>query len=91
MPVPLLSLVRMPICEEIKLARSLPYFLGTFRWTAIDYIGESRGWPARTTNFGIIDLAGFPKAPFYIYKSQWSKAPMVHLDPHWTHPGKNGV
>ncbi len=85
------SVVRMPIKDEIKLARDLPYFLGTFRWTAFDYIGESFGWPARTANFGIIDLAGFPKGPYYLYQSQWSKKPMVHLDPHWTHPGKEGV
>jgi len=85
------SVVRMPIREEIKLARELPYFLGTFRWTAFDYLGESFGWPARTANFGVIDLAGFPKGPYYLYQSQWNKAPMVHLDPHWTHPGKEGI
>ncbi|WOH36604.1 glycoside hydrolase family 2 TIM barrel-domain containing protein [Thalassotalea fonticola] len=85
------SVVRMPIREEIRLARDLPYLLGTFRWTAFDYIGESFGWPARTANFGVLDLAGFPKGVYYLYQSQWAKAPMVHLDPHWTHPGKAGI
>jgi len=85
------SVVRMPIRDEIKLARELPYMLGTFRWTAFDYLGESFGWPARTANFGVIDLAGFPKGPYYLYQSQWTKTPMVHLDPHWTHPGKEGI
>ncbi len=85
------SLVRMPIREEIKKTRELPYFIGTFRWTAFDYLGESFGWPARTSNFGVIDLAGFPKDPYYLYQSQWSKKPMVHMSPHWTHPGKEGV
>lgn len=85
------SVVRMPIRAEIQLARDLPYLLGTFRWTAFDYLGESFGWPARTANFGVIDLAGFPKGPYYLYQSQWSTEPMVHLDPHWTHPGKEGV
>ncbi|MCA0892147.1 sugar-binding domain-containing protein [Microbulbifer agarilyticus] len=85
------SVVRMPIRDEIRLARELPYLLGTFRWTAFDYLGESFGWPARTANFGVIDLAGFPKGPYYLYQSQWSSEPMVHLDPHWTHPGKEGV
>ncbi len=42
-------------------------------------------------DFGVIDLAGFPKGPYYLYQSQWNKAPMVHLDPHWTHPGKEGI
>ncbi|PKI16676.1 sugar-binding domain-containing protein [Colwellia sp. 12G3] len=85
------SVVRMPIRDEIKLARDLPYLLGTFRWTAFDYLGESFGWPARTANFGVIDLAGFPKGPYYLYQSQWSEKAMVHLDPSWTHPGKEGV
>jgi len=85
------SMVRMPIREEIRLARDLPYLLGTFRWTAFDYIGESFGWPARTANFGILDLAGFPKGVYYLYQSQWAKKPMVHLDPHWTHHGKEGI
>ncbi|SET12991.1 sugar-binding domain-containing protein [Thalassotalea agarivorans] len=85
------SVVRMPIRDEIKLARKLPYLLGTFRWTAFDYLGESFGWPARTANFGVIDLAGFEKGPYYLYQSQWSTEPMVHLDPHWTHHGKEGT
>ena len=85
------NIVRMPIRAEIKLARKLPYLLGTFRWTAFDYLDESRGWPARTTNFGVIDLAGLPKGAYYLYQSQWSGAPMVHLDPHWIHPGRDGV
>jgi len=85
------SVVRMPIRDEIKLAKDLPYLLGTFRWTAFDYLGESFGWPARTANFGVLDLAGFAKGPYYLYQSQWTTKPMVHLDPHWTHPGKEGV
>lgn len=85
------SLVRMPIRDEIRKARDLPYLLGTFRWTAYDYLGESFGWPARTANFGVLDLAGFPKGVYYLYQSQWSSEPMVRLEPHWTHPGKEGI
>lgn len=83
--------VRMNAREEIKMAQRLPYLLGTFRWTAFDYIGEAREWPERTRNFGVIDLAGFEKDTYYLYQSQWSKKPMVHMLPHWTHPGKEGV
>ena len=85
------SFVRMSIRDEIRVSKKLPYLLGTFRWTAFDYLGESFGWPARTENFGIIDLAGFPKDNYYLYQSQWSKEPMVHVLPHWTHPCKEGV
>lgn len=84
------NLVRMSIRDSVKLSERLPYLLGTFRWTGFDYLGESYGWPARTANFGVIDLAGFEKGVYYLYQSLWSDEPMVHLDPHWTHPNKQG-
>jgi beta-galactosidase len=85
------DLVRMPIAEEVKLPGRLPYVLGTFRWTAFDYLGETGGWPERMKGYGVIDAAGFRKGPSYIYQRHWSSAPMVYLDPHWTWPGKEGV
>jgi beta-galactosidase len=42
-------------------------------------------------NFGIIDLCNFPKDHYYFYQSRWTDKPMVHLLPHWTWPGKDGV
>ena len=69
----------------------LPYCIGEFVWTGFDYLGESWGWPGRTNNYGIIDLAGFEKDHYYLYQSLWSDEPMVHVLPHWTHPGKEGV
>jgi beta-galactosidase len=41
------------------------------------------GWPSRSSYFGIVDLCGFPKDRYYLYKSQWSSEPVVHLLPHW--------
>jgi beta-galactosidase len=69
-----------------------PWVAGEFVWTGFDYIGEPtpHPWPARSSYFGIIDLAGFPKDRFYIYQSQWSKKPMVHLLPHWNWEGWEG-
>ncbi|MEN9403740.1 MAG: Beta-galactosidase, family [Verrucomicrobiota bacterium] len=76
--------------DSWRLTASRPYVMGEFRWTGIDYLGESR-WPARATPSGLLDLAGFPKDQYYLYQSFWTKRPMVHLLPHWTHPGKEGV
>lgn len=67
-----------------------PYVMGEFRWTAFDYLGESYGWPSRFGNKGVIDVCGFPKDNFYLYQSLWTETPMVHMLPHWTHPGKEG-
>ncbi|WP_439183412.1 sugar-binding domain-containing protein [Carboxylicivirga taeanensis] len=85
------SIVRVGVRHDWNRVEERDYYLGNFRWTGFDYLGESFNWPARTANFGIIDLAGFPKDHYYLYQSLWSDKPMVHLLPHWTHPGKEGV
>jgi beta-galactosidase len=74
-----------------KQVRGNDFYMGDFRWTGFDYLGEAWGWPARTNNYGVIDLAGFPKDNFYLYQSLWTDQPMVHVLPHWTHLGKEGV
>jgi beta-galactosidase len=46
-------------------------------------------FPARSSYYGIIDLAGFPKDVYYMYQSEWTKKPVLHLFPHWNwEPGK---
>ncbi len=85
------SIVRIGVRDDWNRVEKLDYYIGNFRWTGFDYLGESFGWPARTANFGIIDLAGFPKDHYYLYQSLWSDKPMVHMLPHWTHTGKEGV
>ena len=58
---------------------------GQYIWTGFDYIGEPTpyGFPARSSYFGIIDLAGFPKDTYYMYQSEWTTKPVLHLFPHW--------
>lgn len=58
---------------------------GQFVWTGFDYIGEPTpyAYPARSSYFGIIDLAGLPKDSYYMYQSEWTKKPVLHLFPHW--------
>jgi beta-galactosidase len=68
--------------------------LGQFTWTGWDYLGEptpyKTQWPSRSSYFGIIDLAGFPKDRFYLYRSHWSDRDTLHLLPHWNWEGKGG-
>ena len=68
------------------------YMMGIYIWTGWDYLGEviPFGWPARSSSFAPIDLAGFPKDGFYLYQSQWSDEPMVHIFPHWNWEGHEG-
>lgn len=61
------------------------YVSGLYIWTGFDYIGEPTpfNFPARSSYFGIIDLAGFPKDAYYMYQSEWSDKTMLHVFPHW--------
>ena len=65
---------------------------GGFAWTGFDYRGEPTpyGWPSINSQFGIVDMCGFPKDTFYYYKSWWGKEPVLHLFPHWNFEGREG-
>lgn len=57
---------------------------------ALEKIAESRP-PSRSSYFGIVDMAGFPKDRFYLYQSRWMpNLPMVHILPHWNFPDRVG-
>jgi beta-galactosidase len=62
-----------------------PHIAGLFVWSGFDYLGEPLPypWPARSSYFGLVDLAGFPKDAYYLYQSEWTNEPMLHLLPHW--------
>jgi beta-galactosidase len=66
---------------------------GGFAWTGFDYRGEPTpfGWPSVSSNFGIVDLCGFPKDYFFYYKAWWRPEPSLHLFPHWNWSGKEGA
>lgn len=65
-----------------------PFVAGEFVWSGFDYLGEpSPYYSSRSSYYGIIDLAGFPKDRFYLYQSRWRPDfPMAHILPHWTWP-----
>lgn len=84
------AMVRISAIDSWRFTKTLTFMLGEFRWTGFDYLGECYSWPAKSWNFGIIDLCGFPKDTYYFYQSEWAASPMVHLLPHWTWPGLEG-
>jgi len=65
---------------------------GDFVWSGFDYLGEptpyNEGTPAKSSYIGIVDLAGLKKDRFYLYQSQWSDKPMMHVVPHWNWPDR---
>ncbi len=71
--------------ETLKLIKKHDYLSGMFIWTGFDYLGEPTPyvWPSRSSYFGIIDLAGFPKDIYYMYQSEWTDKTVLHIFPHW--------
>ncbi|MBO0912505.1 MAG: DUF4982 domain-containing protein, partial [Acidobacteria bacterium] len=93
-------------CPDVEFTYQdrLPTVPGQFVWTGFDYLGEPTpywewrasshqgDWPARSSYFGFVDLAGFPKDRYYLYQSQWTTKPMVHIVPQrWNWEGKEGT
>lgn len=58
---------------------------GIFVWTGFDYLGEPVPYPfpARSSYYGIVDLAGLPKDVYHMYRSEWTDEEVLHLLPHW--------
>ncbi|MES2330572.1 MAG: beta-galactosidase GalB [Bacteroidota bacterium] len=71
--------------ESIKALKKSDHVSGMYIWTGFDYLGEPTPytWPARSSYFGIIDLAGFPKDVYYLYQSEFTDKPVLHIYPHW--------
>lgn len=84
--------------KSLRVQMDSPWSAGEFVWCTFDYLGEpfhtgrkeDEYWPARSSYWGLCDLAGLPKDRYYLYRSQWNPAPTVHLLPDWTHPGFEG-
>ena len=68
------------------------YTGGLFVWTGFDYRGEPMPFTFTgiASQFGIMDICGFPKDYYFYYKSIWNHEPVVHIMPHWTWPEKLG-
>jgi len=68
-----------------------PSVFGEYVWTGFDYLGEPTpyytyvpgGKLARSSYFGIVDLAGIPKTRYYSYKAKWTNDEVLHPFPHW--------
>ncbi len=72
--------------RSLRYVRDHDFISGQFVWTGFDYLGEPTpyGWPARSSFFGIVDLAGFPKDAYYLYQSEWlPDKTVLHILPHW--------
>ncbi len=68
-----------------KAVKKYDFISGVFVWAGFDFIGEPvpYEWPSRSSYYGIIDLAGFPKDVYYMYQSEWTTKPVLHIFPHW--------
>jgi beta-galactosidase len=78
--------------EWWKFYAAREWLAGGFAWTGFDYRGEPTpyGWPSINSQFGIVDMCGFPKDNFYYYKAWWGAEPVLHLFPHWNWDQRDG-
>lgn len=68
--------------ETWRLVKTLPYMMGYYIWTGIDYRGEHR-YPTVLAPCGALDINCQPKEDFYVYQSFWKEEPGIHVGPHW--------
>ena len=65
------------------------YSLGQYLWTGTDYIGEPTPYHTRSSYFGMMDTALFPKDYWYLCKALWTDQHMVHIGVSWDwNPGQ---
>lgn len=62
-----------------KAVRDNEFIFGQFLWTGIDYLGESGAWPARGSEAGLVDLAGYVKPQGHYRASLWSEKPVCYI------------
>lgn len=79
--------------ETWKIMKKYDFLSGLYIWTGFDYIGEPTPyvWPSRSSYFGIVDLAGFPKDVYYMYQSEWTDNDVLHIFPHWNYTEGDSV
>ena len=73
--------------EQTQYSDALEFVAGTFVWTLHDYIGEPGGWPHVSSSFGSFDVAGFPKAAVWWYRSRAQLLTPTHSLPLSIVPG----
>ena len=77
--------MRRCIVEDLN----TPYSMGQFLWTGTDYIGEPTPYRTRSSYFGMMDTACFPKEYWWLIKSLWTDEPMAHIGVTWDwNPGQ---
>ncbi|MGJ5818988.1 glycoside hydrolase family 2 TIM barrel-domain containing protein [Paludibaculum fermentans] len=68
-----------------------PWIAGSTVWHQFDYDGDEYDpITPHLVTFGLADFWRIPKDVFYLFQSQWSPKPMLHLCGHWTWPGEEG-
>ena len=80
-------------CSELALLQSHarewehvmanPHLAGGLMWSAIEYRGETCGFPVVTSQFGVLDLCRFPKDTYYYYQMLWTPKDVLHIFPPW--------
>ena len=71
-----------------KAVRDNGHIFGQFLWTGIDYLGESGPWPARGSEAGLLDLAGFIKPLGHYRAALWAQKPVCYIGTYPAGPNR---
>lgn len=70
-------------CREWEHVMERPHLAGGLMWSAIEYRGETCGYPVVTSQFGVLDICRFPKDTYHYYRMLWGDKDMIHIFPPW--------
>lgn len=79
--------------EWVNFYAKRPWMAGAFFWTGFDYRGETGPWhwPTVVGQYGAMDLCGFAKSGYWLYRSWWREdEDVLHVEPDWDEAGKAG-
>lgn len=65
--------------QQWKAVLDREFIAGQFIWTGMDYLGESRSWPSRGLNTGLLDFGGFRKPRGWFRAALWSESPVTYI------------
>ncbi|MFI3294207.1 MAG: glycoside hydrolase family 2 TIM barrel-domain containing protein, partial [Rikenellaceae bacterium] len=70
----------LPQWHEWKAVAERDFISGLFLWTGLDYLGEAtNGWPRRGLASGLLNIAGFEKSAYHMYKTLWTEEPYLYM------------
>lgn len=79
--LPIMGTENVTQYHEWKAILEKDYIPGIFLWTGIEYLGEAAvgEWPKKSSNTGLLDLAGYEDISYYLFRALWNDKPCINM------------